>query len=173
MSSSTRSRTSRGAGQRQLRVGEELRHALAAIFARGELRDPELAGRSLTVTEVRVAPDLRNVTAYVVPLGGVAPKAHSSRVAQARSRRDAPTAEARHSGDGDQQLLSALGRSAPFLRARLAEMVQLRYSPKLFFAIDRSFDAARRIEEVLRDPKVARDLADSRVPGEKDDEPPT
>lgn len=123
-------RASRPASQRQLRVGEELRHALSEIFARGDLRDPELSGLSLTVTEVRASPDLRNVTAYVVPLGTAADKA----------------------------LLAALARSAPYLRARLAETVQLRYAPKLFFALDTSFDAARRIEEVLREPEVARDL---------------
>lgn len=133
-------RASKPASQRQLRVGEELRHALSEIFARGDLRDPELAGRSLTVTEVRASPDLRNVTAYIVPLGGVAQ-------------------DARNPKDSDQkQLLAALARSAPFLRSRLAEVVQLRYAPKLFFALDKSFDAARRIEEVLREPEVARDL---------------
>ena len=116
--------------QRQLRVGEELRHALSQIFARGEVRDPDLIGRSLTVTEVRASPDLRNVTAYVTPLGGGA----------------------------DAAFLAALARTAPFLRARMAELVPLRYTPKLFFAIDTSFEAARRIEEVLRDPEVARDL---------------
>ena len=123
--------SARPPSQRQLRVGEELRHALSEIFARGELRDPDLMGRSLTVTEVRASPDLRNVTAYVTPLGGGA----------------------------DQAFLAALARTAPFLRARMAEMVPLRYTPKLFFAIDTSFDAARRIEEVLRAPEVARDLA--------------
>lgn len=122
--------TRSGPTQRQLRVGEELRHALSEVFARGELRDPELQNRNLTVTEVRAAPDLRNVTAYVVELG-------------------AP---------GNDQLLRALARSAPFLRSRLAEMVNLRYSPKLFFAIDTSFEAAQRIEKVLREPEVARDL---------------
>lgn len=133
--------TARPPSQRQLRVGEELRHALSEIFARGELRDPDLMGRSLTVTEVRASPDLRNVTAYVTPLGG-------------GLARDARTPKE----DGE-AFLAALARTAPFLRARMAEMVPLRYTPKLFFAIDTSFDAARRIEEVLRDPEVARDLA--------------
>jgi len=133
--------TARPPSQRQLRVGEELRHALSEIFARGDLRDPDLTGRSITVTEVRASPDLRNVTAYVTLLGGVALNARNPEE------------------DPNDALLAALARSAPFLRARLAEMVQLRYSPKLFFAIDTSFEAARRIEEVLREPDVARDLA--------------
>ena len=137
-------KTSRsGPSQRQLRVGEELRHALSDIFARGELHDPELAGRFLTVTEVRASPDLRNATAYVVQLGAPA----------------------------DEQLLKALGRSAPFLRGRLAEMVNLRFSPKLSFAVDVSFEAAQRIEQVLRAPEVARDLKTPQDLGE-DDEPP-
>ncbi len=136
-----------GPSQRQLRVGEELRHALSDVFARGELRDPELQGRTLTVTEVRASPDLRNATAYIVPLGA----------------------------EADEQLLRALARSAPFLRSRLAEMVNLRFSPKLFFAVDRSFEAAQRIEKVLRAPEVARDLQSSPEsrpdPGEDDDAP--
>ena len=66
----TRKRSSGGPSQRQLRVGEALRHALAEILARGELRDPELAGLQVTVTEVRVSPDLRAATAFVVPFGG-------------------------------------------------------------------------------------------------------
>jgi ribosome-binding factor A len=144
-------RASKPASQRQLRVGEELRHSLSEIFARGDLRDPDLMGRSITVTEVRASPDLRNVTAYVTPLGGVA-------------------RDARNPKESKEALLAALARSAPFLRARLAEMVPLRYSPKLFFAIDASFEAARRIEEVLREPAVARDLAkkpDDKKPGEE------
>lgn len=140
-----------GPSQRQLRVGEELRHALSEVFARGELRDPELQGRTLTVTEVRTSPDLRNATAYVVQLGA----------------------------EADEPLLRALGRSAPFLRSRLAEMVNLRFSPKLFFAVDRSFESAQRIEKVLRAPEVARDLQSSpesesnsqTKPGEDDDAP--
>ncbi len=134
-----------GPSQRQLRVGEELRHALSDVFARGELRDPELQGRTLTVTEVRASPDLRSATAYIVQLGA----------------------------EADEPLLRALARSAPFLRSRLAEMVNLRFSPKLLFAVDRSFEAAQRIEKVLRAPEVARDLQPSpeSEPGEDDDAP--
>lgn len=110
-------------GQRALRVGEELRHALASVLARGEAREPVLSDRPLTVTEVKVSPDLRNATAYVVPLGG---------------------------GETDEVLL-ALRRAGGFLRGRLAHEVDLRYMPKLHFEIDRSFEAADRIDALLRD----------------------
>ncbi|MFO1060171.1 MAG: 30S ribosome-binding factor RbfA [Dongiaceae bacterium] len=115
---------------RQLRVGEELRHALVEILRRGELRDPELQSAMVTVTEVRVSPDLRAATAFVVPFGG-----------------------------GDlAALVKALNHAAPFLRGRLVRAVQLRLAPTLHFEPDRSFEAARRIETLLHDPAVARDL---------------
>ncbi len=116
--------------QRQLRVGEELRHALAWIIERGEIRDPDFAGVPITVTEVRVSPDLRQALVFVVALGG--------------GREDA--------------LVASLDRASGFLRRRVGETVRLRYVPGLSFRIDRSFDAADRIERVLRDPRVARDL---------------
>ena len=129
----------RSQGQRPLRVGEELRHALARIFERGELRDPALADVTLTVTEVRVAPDLKHATAYVVPLGGT----------------------------NTDEIMAALGRSAPYLRRTLAHAVKLRYAPDLAFALDRSFDYASRIDALLRRPEVQRDLA---APAESKDE---
>lgn len=121
-------------GQRQLRVGEEIRHALASVFERGDLRDPELAGRPLTVTEVRVSPDLRNATVFVVPLGGgdVAP------------------------------LLAGLKRSKPFLRHALAKSVDLRMVPDLWFEADRSFEQVSRIEAILAKPEVRRDVEAAR-----------
>ncbi len=117
-------------GQRQLRVGEEIRHALAALLTRAELKDPDLAGRSLTVSEVKMSPDLRHATAFVVPLGG----------------------------EPNGAILKALGRAAPFLRGEIARRVQLRYAPELVFAADRSFATASRISELLHQPDVARDL---------------
>jgi len=117
---------------RQLRVGEEIRHCLAEIFGRGDLHDPELAGVSLTVTEVRISPDLRNATAFVLPFGG---------------------------GDID-AALAALGRAAPYLRSRIGKQLRLRYLPTLSFRRDPSFDTATRIDEILRSPDVARDLAE-------------
>ncbi|HYV89313.1 MAG TPA: 30S ribosome-binding factor RbfA [Candidatus Polarisedimenticolia bacterium] len=126
----TRKRSSGGPSQRQLRVGEALRHALAEILARGELRDPELAGLQVTVTEVRVSPDLRAATAFVVPFGG---------------------------GDAA-ALAKALNRATGFFRMRLSDAVELRVAPTVHFAPDLSFDKADRIEKLLHDPSVIRDL---------------
>ena len=129
----------RGAGktpsQRQLRFGEEIRHALAWVVERGEIRDPRLEGLPVTVTEVRVSPDLRNATVFVVPLGGT----------------------------GDREaLIDALGKATPFLRHRIAQSVTLKYVPMLTFKIDVSFDQANRIHDLLKDPAVARDLSRDR-----------
>ena len=118
-------------GQRQLRVGEELRHALAWVLERGEVRDPVLAGIPVTVTEVKISPDLRRATVYVMPLGG-----------------------------GEQEnVVAALGRAKGFLRRRIAGSVRLKFVPDLLFRIDRSFEEADRIARILREPSVARDLA--------------
>ena len=124
------SRDNRPSGQRQLRVGEELRHALAHILERGELHDPVLAATAVTVTEVRVSPDLRQARVYVMPLGG--------------SRQEA--------------VVAALMRARGFLRRRLAGSIELKFVPDLAFRLDRSFDEADRIERALRQPEVARDL---------------
>src|SRR5512135_631326 len=121
---------SEGPSQRQLRVGEALRHALVEVLARGELRDPALASLQVTVTEVRVSPDLRAATAFVVPFGG---------------------------GDAA-ALAKALNRASAFFRMRLADEVELRVAPTIHFAPDLSFDKAERIERLLHDPHVARDL---------------
>jgi ribosome-binding factor A len=120
----------RGPSPRQLRVGEELRHALIEVLRHGGLRDPVLADAQVTVSEVRMSPDLRAATAFVVPFGG---------------------------GDAA-ALVKALNRAAPFLRRRLAQSVELRLAPTLRFSADRSFEVADRIERVLHDPAVARDL---------------
>lgn len=126
-------------GQRQLRVGEELRHALAWTLEEGNIRDPALAQHAVTVTEVSVSPDLRNATVFVVPLGG-------GQQAQA-------------------DVLAGLTRVKPFLRHRIADRVRLRYVPDLTFAADSSFDTADRIETLLHSPEVARDLShDDREP---------
>jgi len=120
----------RAPSQRQLRVGEELRHALARVLARGELSDPALDGVTVTVTEVRVSPDLRNATAFVTPFGG---------------------------GEAG-PLVKALNRAAGYFRGMLAREVRLQFSPTIRFKLDESFDEASRIEAVLHDPAVARDL---------------
>ncbi|MBC7954216.1 MAG: 30S ribosome-binding factor RbfA [Rhodospirillaceae bacterium] len=116
--------------QRQLRVGEELRHVLATIIERGEIRDPDVQGRAITVTEVRISPDLKNATAFVVPLGG---------------------------GEVD-GILAGLKRARPFLRHEIARMVDLRAVPNLSFEPDLSFDEASKIDALLRRPEVRRDL---------------
>jgi ribosome-binding factor A len=118
-------------GQRPLRVGEEIRHALARIFARGELRDPDLADVTLTVTEVQVAPDLKSATAFVMPLAG---------------RREA-------------EVIAALRRSGAYLRRAVAREVDLRHVPDIAFALDIAFGHASRIEAALNRPEVVRDLA--------------
>jgi ribosome-binding factor A len=118
-------------GARPLRVGEELRHALAHIFEHGRLHDPALAGLALTVTEVRVSPDLKNATAYVMPLAGA------------------------HAGEA----MEALKRASGFLRRELAQAVKLRVVPTIGFVLDESFEHASRIDALLHRPEVARDLA--------------
>jgi len=117
--------------QRQLRVGEELRHVLAEVLARGELRDPSLKGLSITVSEVRASPDMRHATAFVMPLGGAADPA---------------------------ELMAALNRAAPFLSHEVGRRITMKYTPSLHFELDPVFDEAQRIESLLRQPAVARDL---------------
>jgi ribosome-binding factor A len=120
-----------GPSQRQLRVGEEVRHVLVEVLARGQLRDPDLQGMSITVAEVRMSPDLKHATAYVMPLGG---------------------------GKID-DVVKALKRASGFLRGEVARAVRLRVAPEISFAADRSFEEASRIEAALRRPEVQRDLA--------------
>ena len=116
--------------QRQLRVGEEIRHILAGLFLRREFRDPELAEAQITVTEVRISPDLKNATAFVARLG----------------RSDVAA------------LLPALQRAAPFLRTQVAHEMRLRVAPALSFQPDTSLDYAAHVDNLLRSPEVARDL---------------
>ncbi len=114
--------TGREASQRQLRVGEALRHALAELLSSGTLRDPDVQGPPVTVTEVRVSPNLRSATAYIVPLGGGDPTT----------------------------VLGGLRRAAPHIRVQLARMVHLKFAPQFAFEVDISFDRASRIESLLR-----------------------
>jgi len=122
--------SARPPSQRQLRVAEEIRHVLAGVFARGEVRDPELAGVLITVTEVRVSPDLRQATAFVTRLG-------RSDIAEK---------------------LPALRRAASFLRRQLAHALRLRVVPELSFEADTSIDYAMHVNDLLHAPEVARDL---------------
>ena len=116
--------------QRQLRVAEEIRHVLAGVFGRGEVRDPALADVTITVTEVRIGPDLKRATAFVTRLG--------------------------RSDVADK--LPALRRAAPFLRSQVAKELRLRVAPDLSFQADTSIDYAMHVDELLRAPDVARDL---------------
>ena len=119
-------------GQRQLRVGEEIRHLLADLLERGNMRDPDLREASITVTSVDVSPDLRNATAFVMPLGG----------------------------QDEKRLMAAMRRAAPWFRARVGERAGLRHAPEIRFELDRTFDEADRIGTLLRRPDVARDIKD-------------
>ena len=125
----------RAPGQRQLRVGEEIRHLLADLLERGNMRDPDLRDATITVTSVDVSPDLRNATAYVMPLGG----------------------------SDQERLLAALRRAAPWFRGRVSEKAGLRSAPDIRFAIDRTFDEADKIGQLLRRPDVARDIKDDDI----------
>jgi ribosome-binding factor A len=115
---------------RLLRVGEQVRHVLSDVLMRGEVHDPVLAAHSVSVTEVRMSPDLRHATVFVKPLLGA----------------------------DEAEVLKALRRNAPYLRGEVARRVNLKYSAQLKFLPDESFDEASRIDAVLRRPEVARDL---------------
>ena len=120
----------RAPSQRQLKVGELIRHALADIFSRGEVMDEVLARHSLTVPEVRMSPDLKIATAYVMPLGG---------------------------GEAD-EVVAHLEKHKRFLRGELARRVAVKFMPELRFKVDTSFEASARIDELLASPEVSRDL---------------
>ena len=118
--------------QRQLRVGELVRHALAEILQRGEVHDPALEATVVTVPEVRMSPDLRLATAYVMPLGG----------------------------RGVEAVLEALERNRKYLRGEVAHRVKnLRYAPDIRFRLDTSFAEGQRVDALLRSPEVRRDIA--------------
>lgn len=109
--------------QRQLRVGELVRHAVAQVLERGEIHDPDIAGKSITVTEVRMSPDLKVATAYIMPLGG----------------------------EDVAIVAEALGRAAPYVRRRLGDDVALKFLPEIRFVVDETFDYANRIDRLLRE----------------------
>jgi ribosome-binding factor A len=122
----------KGASQRQLRVGELVRHALAELLTRGDVHDPVIEGHLITVPEVQMTADLRLATIYVMPLAG-------------RDKQD---------------VLAALERNKRFLRGEIARRVNLKFAPDIRFALDQRFDEAERIEKLLRTPAVRRDLDD-------------
>jgi len=120
-----------GPTQRMLRVGELVRHALAQVFARGEIVDPLLEGKVITVPEVRMAHDLKLASAYIMPLGG----------------------------EGAAEIVEALNRHHKFIRGRIAPALGLKFSPELRFFVDETFDEYGRIDALLRSDRVQRDLA--------------
>ena len=129
------------ASQRQLRVGEELRHILASLFERDEIHDPDLAGRRITISEVRISPDLRNATLFIVP----------------------PI-----DGENIAPVLAGLKRVKPFLRHVIAKAVDLRIVPDLWFEEDVSFINAGKIEKILARPEVRRDVwGEDTLPGSR------
>lgn len=131
MSAPSKARTTRRPpGSRPLKVGETVRHALSRILQRGEVHDADLARHNVTITEVKMSPDLAHAHVFVAPLGGLQPEA----------------------------MLAALKACAPRLRSAVARAVKLRHAPDLHFQLDTSFDYADRIERLLHDDAVARDL---------------
>jgi ribosome-binding factor A len=119
-----------GGSQRQLRVGELVRHAMADMLTRGEVHDPVIEGHLITVPEVRMSTDLRLATIYVMPMGG----------------RDA------------EAVVAAFERHKKFLRAEIAHRINLKFAPDLRFRIDEQFAEAERIDKLLRSPQVVRDM---------------
>ena len=119
-----------GGSQRQLRVGELVRHAMSDLLTRGEVHDPVLEGHLITVPEVRMSADLRLATIYVMPLGG----------------RDT------------EEVVAAFERHKKFLRAELAHRINLKFAPDIRFRVDERFAEADRIEKLLHSPEVKRDL---------------
>lgn len=129
---SARRPTAKGPSHRQLRAGELIRHALVEVLQREDLREPALAGVSVTLTEVKTSPDLKVATVFATPLGGG------------------------HIDD----VIAALNRAAPHLRGLLGRKIDMKFTPSLKFLPDQSFEKARRIDEILARPEVARDLED-------------
>lgn len=119
--------------QRQLRVGEELRHALSEIFMRGETGDPEIDEAHLTVSEVRASPDLKNATVFILPLGG----------------------------ERKNEIIALVQDYDSMLRKLLSNKVHLKYTPRLTFRLDSTYDEASKIDRLLRQPKVQRDVTEA------------
>jgi ribosome-binding factor A len=123
--------SSSGPSQRQLRVGEQARHALAEMLQRGEVHDDLVEGAVISVSEVRMSPDLKVATAYVSPLGAA----------------------------DDEAVVAALNRNAKFIRGRVSPALrQLKYMPEFRFRLDTSYDNFERVDRLLKSPEVARDL---------------
>jgi ribosome-binding factor A len=124
--------TPEGRSVRLLRVGEQVRHALSDILARGQVHDETLASHSVSVTEVRMSPDLRHATVFVKPLLGA----------------------------DEAEVIGALKRNVRYLRGEVAKRVNTKYAAMLKFVADESFDEGSHIDRLLRDPHVAQDLGE-------------
>jgi ribosome-binding factor A len=122
--------TPEGRSVRLLRVGEQVRHALSEVLMRGDVHDDILASHSVSITEVRMSPDLRHATVFVKPLLGA----------------------------DEAEVLAALKRNVRYLKGEVARRVNTKYAADLKFLADESFDEGSRIDRLLRDPKVVRDL---------------
>ena len=129
-------RAVKGLTQRQLQVSEQIRHVLAWVFERGQIRDPVIRDLIITVTEVRVSPDLRNASVFFLPLGGN----QSCQI---------------------NEVLKGLNKAVPFFRKQLSKSMRLRKVPNLNFVSDVSFESASYIDELLKTPFVAQDLVKS------------
>ena len=121
-----------GASQRQLRVGELVRHAIAEMLVRGDVHDPVIETHMITVPEVRMSPDLKIANAYIMPLGG----------------------------EHAEEIVAALNRHRKFIRGRVAPQINMKYAPEMRFHVDDTFEEASRIDSLLRSDKVQRDLDD-------------
>ncbi len=126
--------TPRGPSQRQLRVGELIRRNLSEVLARGDVHDPDLTRWVITVSEVRMATDLKVATAYIMPLGG----------------------------KGQKEALAALRRNKGELRHQMSRDMTLKYAPDLRFQLDESFDRMEETRRLLQDERVQRDVANGR-----------
>ncbi len=125
----SRKQPSKTASKRQLRVGEQLRHILAEVLAEGNIHDPDVAGSSVTVTEVQPSPDMRNATAYVIPLGGL----------------------------NEEAIIAGLNRSAGFIQGEMGRQLSMKFTPRLIFKKDQSFDYSSNIDDLLKRNKTQDD----------------
>jgi ribosome-binding factor A len=127
--------------QRMLRVAELIRHAMAQLLSRGEINDPDLAGLVVTVPSVKMSPDLKLATIYVMPLGGQSQDA----------------------------IVAVLDRHKKFLRGEIAQQINLKFAPDIRFKVDESFVNSARIDALLNTPKVAQDLSNGELDAEGSD----
>jgi ribosome-binding factor A len=139
---SQKSRRPAGPSQRQLRAGELIRHALVEILHEEDLADPALADVSVTLSQVKVSPDLKHAICFVEPLGGV----------------------------NSPEVVAGLNRASRFLRGKLGHVIDMRFTPTLKFVHDDSFDAAAHMNALLSDPRVRRDIEAPLAPEDQDDD---